>query len=627
MTETMKSHDTMRSWRGGRPATARLTLLALVAAVAPSAAGASVLGFALASDPRFDDRYRAGDEIVVAATFGQPVRTIGEYRPTLKFALGGVPREARYAGGSGTATLTFGYVLAKDDEGPLAIPADALADSVGTVEDLGGLMATLDAQAATLPLEVGADHVPLLPLAGAPSGRQGFVRFINHSAEAGEVSLHAIDDAGWCFGPVTLSIGANASVHLNSADLEDGNPAKGLSGGVGTGKGAWRLEVASALEVEAIGYIRHADGFLTAMNSVAPMRDGKAYVATFNPGSNLQQSSRLRLFNAGYLPVDVRIAGTDDAGRSPGGRIRLSLDAGLAAGLGAGTLEAGSGVAGALGNGVGKWRLAVSAPPGVPAMSLMTSSSGHLTNLSTAPTHRRGDALVVPLFLSASDPNDRQGLARVVNRSDTAGTVTIRAFDDRAVAYDPVTLSIGAREVVHFNSDDLEMGNAAKGLTGSTGPGSAGQWRLHLTSDLDIEVLAYARHADGFLTSMHDVAPKRGGVHRVASFNPGSNTRQASRLRIVNLDAEEAQVAIGGIDGDGASPGAGVTVAVPAGRSMTFGAKALEEGSERFEGALGDGASKWRLQVTSEQDILVMSLMQSPTGHLTNLSARPMVAD
>ena len=44
---------------------------------------------------------------------------------------------------------------------------------------------------------------------------------------------------------------------------------------------------------------------------------------------------------------------------------------------------------------------------------------------------------------------------------------------------------------------------------------------------------------------------------------------------------------------------------------------------EDLEGALGDGAGKWRLVVTSEQPIQVMSLLASPTGHLTNLSTAP----
>ncbi|MDD9961867.1 MAG: hypothetical protein OXU70_07210, partial [Gammaproteobacteria bacterium] len=39
------------------------------------------------------------------------------------------------------------------------------------------------------------------------------------------------------------------------------------------------------------------------------------------------------------------------------------------------------------------------------------------------------------------------------------------------------------------------------------------------------------------------------------------------------------------------------------------------------EGALGDGAGKWRLKVASDGPIHVMSLLRSPTGHLANLSA------
>ena len=43
-------------------------------------------------------------------------------------------------------------------------------------------------------------------------------------------------------------------------------------------------------------------------------------------------------------------------------------------------------------------------------------------------------------------------------------------------------LSIGAGETVHFNSNDLELGNTAKGLSGSTGAG-VGDWRLVLSSE------------------------------------------------------------------------------------------------------------------------------------------------
>ena len=584
--------------------------------------------------PGYDDAYAPGDAITVAATFSKKVKIFGS-GPKLRLEVGGASRTAAYASGSGTETLSFRYEVVEGDGGDVAIPADALAGNFGKVHDLCGLGAEFDDLAAgALPLPAfqvgGPAHVPLLPPAG-DMGRQGFVRVINHSDMAGDVSITAIDDSGMRHGPVTLSVGAGAAKHFNTMDLEDGNAAKGLSGGVGSGQGNWRLEVEGedGLEVEAIGYVRHHDGFLTAMNALAPRRVGSPWVATFNPASNYQQESHLRLLNSGGASASVSVTGMDDAGNSPGSAVELSLLAGAAAGHDADALESGigSGLSGALGDGAGKWRLTPAAPRGVAAMSLMESPSGHLTNLSTAPVNRDGDALVLPLFLSAADPYMRQGFVRIINRSGQAGTVSIQAFDDSTWEYAPLTLSIGANAAVHFNSDDLELGNAAKGLEGSTGPASAGDWHLTLTSDLDIEALAYVRHPDGFLTSMHDVAPLRDEVHRAATFNPATNDRQRSLLRILNLGAEAAEVTIRGIDGDGASPGSEVAVQVAARASVTLDAKALEEGGDGFEGALGDGAGKWRLQVSSGQPILVMSLMQSPTGHLTNLSARPLQAD
>ena len=59
---------------------------------------------------------------------------------------------------------------------------------------------------------------------------------------------------------------------------------------------------------------------------------------------------------------------------------------------------------------------------------------------------------------------------------------------------------------------------------------------------------------------------------------------------------------------------------MPAGGTRTYTAQQLESGGEGFEGALGDGAGKWRLEVTSDQPVRVLSLLSSPTGHLTNLS-------
>ena len=469
----------------------------------------------------------------------------------------------------------------------------------------------------------GPALVPLFPAASDSLGRQGFMRVINRYEGTAEVFIEAIDDAGSSAGAVLLTVDENAAAHFNSTDLEDGNRAKGLSAGLGPGEGDWRLILDSDQDFEALAYIRTEDGFLTSMHEIVPVSDGGHRVAVFNPGSNPNQVSLLRLVNPGATDGDVTITGIDDDGASPGTEVVVEVLAGQSVTVSASDLESGAGVDGALGDGTGKWRLRVASEVPIVAMSLLSSPTGHLTNLSTVPGAPGEDGRhVVPLFPSASDPLGRQGFVRAVNTADVAGEVRIEAYDDTDTVYEAVTLTLGAGQTVHFNSDDLELGNSDKGLTGSTGPGM-GDWRLVLSSALEIDVLAYIRTSDGFLTSMHDVVPSIDGEHWVAIFNPGSNPNQVSRLRLVNPGTEDAEVTITGVDDAGASPGGSVTVTVPAGASRTIDAADLEAGAEGFGGALGDGAGKWRLAVTSEQPIIVMSLLSSPTGHLTNLSTAP----
>ena len=460
------------------------------------------------------------------------------------------------------------------------------------------------------------------------NGYQGFVRVINRSDDDGEVRIDAWDDAGEHAGAVALAIEAHETKHFNSEDLEEGNAGKGLSGGIGSGEGDWRLELSGGLDIEVLGYIRTTDGFLTAMHDVAPSGEAGHEVVTFNPGRNDKQVSRLRVVNPGAEDAEVRIEGIDDDGKSSHGAVEFTLALGASRTLGARELESGEaqGVSGALGTGEGKWRLLVTSKQPIEVMSLLYSPTGHLTNLSTVPDNAEAGAdgaettHGVGLFPSASDALGRQGFVRVVNRSESDGEVRIDAWDKEGTPYGPVTLAIGAGETKHFNSGDLEMGNAGKGLKGATGSGK-GDWRLELTSTLELQVPAYIRTEDGFLTAMHDVAPSTESGYRVVTFNPGKNADQVSRLRLVNPGDETAEVTIEGVDDKGASPGGAVVFSLAAGASRTLTAKELESGeAEGLSGALGTGTGKWRLTVTADRPIEVMSLLSSPTGHLTNLS-------
>ena len=501
---------------------------------------------------------------------------------------------------------------------------------MGAIDWRAALLAALGLLAAALPAGGASEAQRIWLFLGASeeSGREGFLRVVNHSAQAGEVRIEAVDDAGTAAGPVTLTIEAAHAVHLNSGDLEGGNADKGLPQGLGSGQGDWRLTLSSERDIEALSYVRTKDGFVTTMHDAAPTADGSHRVAFLNPGSNYRQESHLRLVNPGTEPATARIIGTDDSGQPGESEVTAELPAGASRTFTAAELESGNapGLSGALGDGAGKWRLRVESEQDIVVMSLLATPTGHLANLSAPPPAADADgAHSVPLFLSASDPLEREGFLRVVNRSDTAGAVRIEAFDNSDSAYEPVTLSLASRQARHFNSTDLETGNATKGLTGSTGAGHS-DWRLELSSDLDIEVLAYIRTKDGFVTSMHDLVPTTDGLlHRVAFFNPGSNYRQASHLRLVNRGTMDAEAAIEGIDDAGLSPGTTVRVRVPAGRAVSLGSAELEEGGEGFEGKLEDGTGKWRLWVTSDHPLLVASLLNTPTatGHLANLSTAP----
>ena len=199
-----------------------------------------------------------------------------------------------------------------------------------------------------------------------------------------------------------------------------------------------------------------------------------------------------------------------------------------------------------------------------------------------------------------------QGFVRVINHASSAGAVRIESFDDAGRLHGPVPLPVGARQVVHFNSDDLAYGNAAKGLDAGIGRGQ-GDWRQRLTSALDIEVLAYVRKTDdGFLTAMHDTVPLADGRHWVPILNPGSNPNQVGLLRLVNPGDGALEVTIAGIDDRGASPGGPVAVSLPAHASRTFTSAELESGAAPgLEGSLGDGAGSgscsWRPTASSRR--------------------------
>ena len=232
----------------------------------------------------------------------------------------------------------------------------------------------------------------------------------------------------------------------------------------------------------------------------------------------------------------------------------------------------------------------------------------------------------VPLMRAAAYPN-QQGFVRITSTGE-AGEVEIHAWDDTGM-YAPVTpvLTLAAGTTVAFNSDDLEQGNEKKRLWPGIGTGT-GDWHLQLRGDIDFKAGAYLRTDDGFLTAMGSTLlayrpevlglEAEGCAFEANIFNPARNRDQRSSLRLINYDLVAAEVEIIGFDEQGSRRGP-VSVAIPPGEVRTLTSRQLEEGGAELNGSLGVGEGKWRLYISSENPLSVMNLLESATGHLTNL--------
>ena len=241
-------------------------------------------------------------------------------------------------------------------------------------------------------------------------------------------------------------------------------------------------------------------------------------------------------------------------------------------------------------------------------------------------THAHGQTVFDVPLMRRADHETQQGFVRVVSLG--TGFIDIEAWDD-AGTDESTDLYVQEGRTYHFNSTDLENGNPAKGIDRGIGSGE-GDWYVQLSADFDFVVTSYIRTKDGFVTAMgNTLVPVDGAdfgaacAFEASFFNPASNTNQVSSLRIVEYDAVETDVRILGFDDDGDVYGP-VDLTVPAGGARTVTSQQLEAGGDGIRDSLGDGIGKWRLVVLTDGSIVVLNLLETPTGHLTNLG--PMVS-
>ena len=455
--------------------------------------------------------------------------------------------------------------------------------------------------------------VPYVPSASS-EGHAGLVRIESRSAVSGEVRVVAVDDAGQRAEAGVLTLGAGAAVEIEMSAMESGDAALGLAG-TGPGEGDWRLELTTDLDLEARAYAR-SEGFLTALHD-AVLLTGEVELPFFNSGGETGRRSVLRLTNAGGEPATVAVRGVDDAGDS-GGPVTVELGAREARSYTAQELESGSaaGLSGSLGDGEGKWRLLLSAEGGSAyATNLLLDASGVLSSVPGGISH--GGFHRVSLFPSATDGSGRRGVVRVVNRSAASAEVGIEAFDATDRAYERMRLSLGGYSSAQFDSTDLEQGNAAKGLTGSTGPGE-GDWWLELTSGSDIEALSYVDMAAGPLSALRGTA----GVETETGMRYEALLwDESGELRLLNAGGEPVSVRLSGTDDAGYS-GNDVELTLKPWSARTLTATALTDGETGMVGALGVGTGNWRLDLDSDKELEVLSLVRGPGGKLSDVSRR-----
>ena len=248
--------------------------------------------------------------------------------------------------------------------------------------------------------------------------------------------------------------------------------------------------------------------------------------------------------------------------------------------------------------------------------------------------------IVVPYFVSAADP-EKESVVRVawpnyyeVSSCDPMPTVTITAYNDDGDRMDPIEVVMPSCEtrILTFNSTDLEYGNPDKHIPHGVEGSTMGDWWLRLESDSNFVAQSFVRTSDGLLTPMHDSVPiESRGTY---TFNPAANTNQVSFLRIVNTsDTDSVWFGLGGCADTEKSRWCGSydlgrnRTTLRPGQVLMISAQELEETS-RFSGSYWSdypgGKRQLRIQpgssIPPSKDLIVQNLMNTPTGHLTNLS-------
>ena len=97
-----------------------------------------------------------------------------------------------------------------------------------------------------------------------------------------------------------------------------------------------------------------------------------------------------------------------------------------------------------------------------------------------------------------------------------------------------------ADSVVSLTSNDLNVG---------AGLNTNEFFRLNVTSNVDVQVLAYVKHSDGFLTTAHDLLPTQHVIEQARQLNFLRDGRHASTIRLLNLSDTDVLLPVSDFNG------------------------------------------------------------------------------
>ena len=336
--------------------------------------------------------------------------------------------------------------------------------------------------------------LPWVMPANRADGTHSLVRLGNPGNRTVDVAIAAWDAAGRPGRSASVRLPANGAAQITSAKLEStGHPS--LTGTLGDGTGAWRLEMSASQPFEAQGLIRTSNGLLMPVDAVGVEHAGANsqmvhVIPTANPASNRTKQSLLRVSNRGATAAQVAITGYDDTGAKRG-PVRVSVGAQATVEFSTLELEEGRSepgkpaLSGRLGDGEGKWRIEVasSAPLAVvSAMKLTTGGGVYWSNLSgLAPTLAQSGEAPPP----SGKPDltvDRLQAASTTVRTNGIVEGTIRVRNNGTAAAPASTLRLYESRDATITRADSEFGTPLPTPTLDAGASRQAEWQLTVGS-------------------------------------------------------------------------------------------------------------------------------------------------